>query len=198
MSIPKRGVFLEKLLANAEGKEILDVGCGRFKMPGAIGIDMIDAREVDINHDLNEFPWPLEDNRFDLVVFKHVIEHINDVERALAEIIRIAKDGAYVYIETPHYTNNDSWGDFTHIRHLNSRSLREYFTKTPPTMKELISYVDLKGKWKTLGLEWMINRVNTRPESRFWRKKVRDRWEKYYSFIIRGGNMYFVLKVVKE
>lgn len=198
MSIPKRGRILEELLRKAAGKKILDIGCGRFKVPGAVGVDLIEDDCVDHSFDLNEFPWPLPDDHFDLVVFKHVIEHVHDVPRSLAEIVRISKHGAYLYVETPHYTNNDSWGDPTHLRHLNSRSLQDSFDDTLPTMKQLVSYVDLKGKWKTFKIEWMINRVNSRPESRFWRKSIRDRWEKYYSFIIRAGNMYFVLKCVKK
>ncbi len=198
MSIPKIARFLEELLSQASGKKILDVGCGRFKIPGAIGIDLIEDDGVDVNHDLNIFPWPLPDDHFDLVIVKHVIEHVADVPKTLAEVIRISKHGALVYVETPHYSNNDSWGDPTHLRHLNSRFLIESFNETPPFMKQLLSYVDLKGKWKTLGLEWMINRVNKKPGSRFWRKSVRDKWEKYYSFMIRAGNMYFVLQVVKK
>lgn len=198
MSIPKRGRILEELLRNAAGKKILDIGCGRFKVPGAIGIDQIEDEGVDVQFDLNEFPWPFPDDHFDLVVYKHVIEHVADVPRSLREIIRIAKHGAFFYVETPHYSNNDSWGDPTHLRHLNSRSMQDSFDDTLPTMKQLVSYVDLKGKWKTFKLEWMINRVNARPDSRFWRKSVRDRWEKHYSFMIRGGNMYFVLQCVKE
>ncbi len=188
---------MDGLLSDASGKNILDLGCGTQKVPGAVGIDFIALDGVDIVHDLSEFPWPLPDDKFDLVVFKHAVEHVPDIPRTMAEIMRISKDGARVYVETPHYTNNDSWGDPSHVRHLNSRSMQEFCGKTPPTMKELVSYVELKGKWKTLKLEWMINRVNDRPDSKFWRKSLRDRWEKYYSFIIRGGNMFFVLQVIK-
>jgi SAM-dependent methyltransferase len=167
MSIPKRGRILEELLLKAAGKNILDIGCGRFKVPNAVGVDLIEDDGVDVSHDLNEFPWPFPDDHFDLVVFKHVIEHVADVPRSLSEIIRIAKHGAYFYVETPHYSNNDSWGDPTHLRHLNSRTLEDSFDDTLPTMKQLVSYVDLKGKWKTFKLEWMINRVNDKPDSRF-------------------------------
>ncbi len=197
MSIPKRGRILDGLLSDATGKNILDLGCGTQKVPGAVGIDFIEADGVDITHDLSVFPWPLPDDNFDLVVFKHAVEHVPDIPRTMKEIIRVSKNGARIYVETPHYTNNDSWGDPCHVRHLNSRSMQEFCGATPPTMKELVSYVELKGKWKTLKLEWMINRVNDRPYSKFWRKSLRDRWEKYYSFIIRGGNMFFVLQVIK-
>lgn len=33
MSIPKLARFLDELLTEAAGKKILDIGCGRFKVP---------------------------------------------------------------------------------------------------------------------------------------------------------------------
>ena len=43
----------------------LDLGCGNNKRLGAIGIDFNDLDAVDIIHDLNVFPYPLEDSSFD-------------------------------------------------------------------------------------------------------------------------------------
>ena len=40
----------------------LDIGCGRGKPDGYIGIDMLDFDGVDIVWNLENFPWPLEDN----------------------------------------------------------------------------------------------------------------------------------------
>jgi len=50
----------------APGKSaVLDVGCGRYKIPKAIGIDRCKFPEVDVVHDLDKYPWPFEDNAFD-------------------------------------------------------------------------------------------------------------------------------------
>src|SRR5436190_1707390 len=53
--------------------ETLDIGCGGSKTPGAVGIDILPAPGVDIVHDLNKLPWPLEPNRFDAIVCSHVL-----------------------------------------------------------------------------------------------------------------------------
>jgi hypothetical protein len=42
--------------------KILDVGCGKNKRKGAIGIDIDPNSDADVIHDLNIFPWPFNDN----------------------------------------------------------------------------------------------------------------------------------------
>ena len=57
----------------------------------------------------------------------HIIEHVRDVTRTMAEIHRVARDGADVFIVTPHFSSHNSYTDPTHVRHLAARSFR-YFT----------------------------------------------------------------------
>ncbi|HXQ20210.1 MAG TPA: methyltransferase domain-containing protein [Candidatus Acidoferrales bacterium] len=97
---------------------ILDVGCGHRKATDSIGIDVRRYPGVDIVHDLEVFPWPLESDRFDLVICSHIIEHIHNVPRFLKEIHRLCTDGADVRIDTPHFSSLDSWTDPSHRQHL--------------------------------------------------------------------------------
>jgi SAM-dependent methyltransferase len=107
---------------------ILDVGCGTRKAePGAVGIDVHPGSAADIVWNLDEFPWPLDSDAFDRVHMSHVIEHVRDVTRIMAEIHRLARNGADVFIVTPHFSSHNSYTDPTHIRHLAARSFR-YFT----------------------------------------------------------------------
>ena len=84
--------------------EILDIGCGQSKTPGAVGIDILPAPGVDIVHDLNRLPWPLEPNRFDAIICSHVLEHLLDLVGVLNEIHRVSRNGARVKIITPHFS----------------------------------------------------------------------------------------------
>jgi hypothetical protein len=54
----------------------LDIGCGANKKEGFTGIDIAAIEGVDIVHDLNVYPWPIEDNSIDEVWCSHYIEHI--------------------------------------------------------------------------------------------------------------------------
>ena len=43
------------------------------------------------------------DNTFDFVYCFTVLEHVNDVEKSISEMIRVAKKGGYIFIHTPDY-----------------------------------------------------------------------------------------------
>jgi len=97
----------------------LDIGCGPAKPEGFDGIDGFGYPGVDYIHDLDsDGPWPIEDNRYTYLRANHVIEHVRDLGKFFAEIHRIARHGAIVRIETPHFSARNSWADPTHVHHL--------------------------------------------------------------------------------
>lgn len=106
---------------------ILDIGCGNKKMEAsAIGIDKLPGA-ADIVWDLDSFPWPLETNCFSKIYMSHIIEHLSDPMRAMAEVHRVAQNDAEVLIVTPHFSSHNSYVDPTHKLHLAAGSF-EYFT----------------------------------------------------------------------
>jgi SAM-dependent methyltransferase len=50
-------------------------------------------------HDLNLFPYPFEDDEFEKVFASHVLEHLDEPQKALYEMLRIART---VEIYVPH------------------------------------------------------------------------------------------------
>ena len=93
---------------------VLDVGCGQSKWPGAIGLDISPDTTADVVADLNEFPYPLEDGRFDQILCQDVIEHVREPLRFLSELHRVAKPGARIHVRTPHFSSLLAYGDPTH------------------------------------------------------------------------------------
>jgi SAM-dependent methyltransferase len=100
----------------------LDIGCGLRKHPGAIGVDVRALPAVDVICDLNRFPYPFASDAADEVFLHHILEHLDDPVRALAEIWRIARNGAAVRIRVPHYTGRYAWKDPTHKHCFTSES----------------------------------------------------------------------------
>ena len=45
--------------------KILDLGCGKKKRPGSVGVDINPNSDADIIHDLNVFPYPFENSSFE-------------------------------------------------------------------------------------------------------------------------------------
>jgi SAM-dependent methyltransferase len=181
-------------------KQILDVGCGRNKVRGAIGLDRYAVPGVDIIHDLDQYPYPFRNGSFDEIHARHVIEHVELVGKFMDELHRIGKPGARYFINTPHYSYSNSWRDPTHRWHFSSYSF-EYFEAGHPSEHytgsarfRLISVrVTLLNLWRRLGIEWLINLVNQHPRARFFRKF----WEEYLSMVIRAREIQAVLEAVK-
>lgn len=96
-------------------KKILHAGCGNTKIPEAIGLDFIDLPGfVDIIHDLNELPYPFEDNFFDEIHLYHVLEHLGNPLKVIEEMHRILKNDGILYIRAPHFSSMGAFSDITH------------------------------------------------------------------------------------
>jgi SAM-dependent methyltransferase len=53
-----------------------------------------------------------EEKTFDLVIANHVLEHVDDDLKALAEIYRVLKPGAYAILQTPYSAKlHQTWED---------------------------------------------------------------------------------------
>ena len=113
---------------------VLDIGCGSRKIePGAVGIDISPGSAADHVWDLDRYPWPLDSSSFTRIHMSHVIEHLDDPMRAMAEVWRVACDGADVHIATPHFSSHNSYVDPTHKRHLAAASFQYFTGKNFPT-----------------------------------------------------------------
>jgi SAM-dependent methyltransferase len=192
-------VFLS-VFSVAEMK-ILDVGCGSNKYEGAIGLDNNPRTAADVIHDLGVIPYPFPDDEFDLIVSRHVIEHVPDVMAFITELHRITKHGGKIRLVTPHYTNPDWATDPTHRNHFNSYTLNTFLPDrqvfdfyTDVTLKPVKNYVSLLNLWRSLGIEFLVNLDQKSPRFRFTRKF----WEHYLSYIFRGKELHFEFEVVKK
>ena len=180
--------------------KILDVGCGVNKYEGAIGLDNNPRTGADVIHDLGLVPYPFEDNEFDFVISRHVVEHVPDVVAFVEELWRITKPGGRIKLVAPHYTNPDWATDPTHKNHLNSYSFNSFIPErqvfdfyTDVKLKPISTYVSITNLWKAMGVEFLVNLDQKAPRFRFLRKF----WEHYLSFIFRGKELHFEFEVIK-
>lgn len=169
--------------------DVLDVGCGSAKWPGAIGLDVSPDTAADIVHDLDVFPYPFADDSFDQVLMQDVIEHVAQPIQVMQELHRICRDGARIHIRTPHFSSVLAYSDPTH-KHVFSRlgveSLAEpRFSHYTPVRFEVIHVtLDLWRPFRALGLGTLANRFPV-P------------YEKYGAFRFPAMNIRAELKVVK-
>lgn len=181
--------------------KILDVGCGANKYEGAIGLDNNPRTAADVIHDLGELPYPFPDNEFDLIVSRHVIEHVPDVMGFVTELYRITKPGGRIRLVMPHYTNPDWATDPTHRNHFNSYSFNTFVADrqvfdfyTDVRLRPVRTYVSLLSLWRAFGFELLVNLDQRAEGMRFLRKF----WEHYLSNVVRGKELEFEFEVVKD
>lgn len=105
---------------------VLHLGCGRKKCPGAFGVDRMPGPDVDLQHDLDDRPWPLPPDHFAKAYLVDVLEHLDDPIGALEEVHRVCRAGAEVVIIGPSASSHHLWGDPTHRRAFTSRSFAAF------------------------------------------------------------------------
>ena len=108
---------LPKLIEEKGGIR-LDVGCGRAKQSGWVGMDKRPIKEADIIHNLEVIPWPLPSDCAIQVLCSHVLEHIDprNFLDVMNEIHRVTKHDGQVLISTPYAGSYGAYQDPTHTR----------------------------------------------------------------------------------
>ncbi|WP_231597189.1 class I SAM-dependent methyltransferase [Synechococcus sp. CBW1004] len=108
------------------GAVAIDLGCGRKKTPGTIGIDRTSFEQTDIVTDLESQPLPFKDDYVDLIWADQVIEHINNFIPLMKEIHRVLKPGGQFIAKTPYFRSAYSVVDPTHVRQFSIMSMDYY------------------------------------------------------------------------
>lgn len=117
----------------------LDIACGQNKQKDYIGIDIVNIPGVDIVHDLEMYPWPIESESCEEVKISHYIEHTKDLIKFMEEIYRILKPSGKCMINAPYYTSIRCWQDPTHVRAISEATFL-YFNKEWRTVNKLEHY----------------------------------------------------------
>jgi ubiquinone/menaquinone biosynthesis C-methylase UbiE len=94
---------------------VLDLGCGRAKQPGSLGLDRRPLPGVDVVADF-EASLPLASDSVDGVYSKSVLEHLDHFESLMEELHRVVKLGGEIHLLVPHFSSPLSFSDFTHRR----------------------------------------------------------------------------------
>ena len=94
----------------------IDLGCGKRKVRGSIGVDIVPSPAVDVVADFSQ-GLPFRDNSADAVYAYHLLEHLDDFLGFMGEIWRICRPDGRVYIKVPHASSSYvTWKDPTHKR----------------------------------------------------------------------------------
>lgn len=184
----------------------LDIGCGRARAEGFIGVDSQPGSDAHLRCDVDE-GLPFRDGLFSEVRMSHVFEHVKDPVRLMEEIRRVSLPGATVTIRGPHFSSPHlAWGDPTHRRALSAGSFlffeggwhghrKRFRVSSIRLLRGETEWGSVRGKpWRyplvllNRAIEGLVNR------SLSWT----NRYERSLSGYVRFPEIVAVLEVVKE
>jgi SAM-dependent methyltransferase len=160
----------------------LNLGCGDDIRNGYLNIDKYIKADKQI--ELNKVPYPFKTNSVDEILALNILEHLNNPYDILMEWHRICKHGAVIKILVPHFSSGNAWGDIQHTR---PYSVGAFFNK------DICNYFEVV-KWKVY-----LNYINSifRPLINYNLLCCKI-WEYFFSGVIRSGDLYIELKVIKK
>lgn len=158
-------------MKNDSKLKLLDLGCGKKKRPGAIGVDYSDRHNADVIHDLNVFPYPLMGDEFDEIYLDNVLEHLDDPMRVMEEVHRLSKPGGLVKVIVPYFRSVWAFIDPTHKHFFTVDSFAYYdpdhiicqrydYVKTRFKVERVVFNETLPSRWPK---QMIINLANRWP-----------------------------------
>jgi SAM-dependent methyltransferase len=140
----------KKKVVKINQKIRLDIGCGFNKQLGFTGLDKRKLPGVDIVHDAECFPYPLDDESCDLINMSHVIEHIKPWYQIdiMNECWRLLVMGGVLLISTPYGGSFRYFQDPTHCTPWNEATVMYFASLDQQGRQSLLYQVYKPLPWK--------------------------------------------------
>jgi predicted SAM-dependent methyltransferase len=139
---------------------VVDLGCGKKKVAGAIGVDAKSLPGVDIVHDIGKDPLPFKVGSVDVIYANMILEHVPDLLWTMGDIHRVLKPGGVLKAKVPYFNSLNAYSDPTHKNFFTEKTFL-YFTREA----ELNYYVDYK---------FTLVKQELRNNATSWAEKARN------------------------
>jgi predicted SAM-dependent methyltransferase len=175
----------------------LDLGCGTTKKDGFYGVDLNNFIGVDVIHDLNQFPYPFEDNSVNEIWMDNVLEHLDKPLLVMSEIFRICKNNSRVTISVPYFRSLYAAIDPTHVNFF-SVSYFNYFDPAHPFFQKYqyskarfsVKNIEFDREWKAK-MGFFHTRLVRYAEKHPWK------YEEKLSHLLPLNSLTFHLETIK-
>ncbi len=191
-------------------KKLLDIGSGKgnhlvgFSRNGIIikGLDKrkecieilsgFDIRECDLEKD----HFPFEDNYFDFVFSKSILEHVYNTENIVKETYRVLKPGGITVQMTPDWTTDYKyfWDDPTHVKPFTRKGLMQVFILHDFIEVKCEGFYQIPFLWKYPMFTFITRIISLLPN----RLKWKDREGKIQNVLIRHSKERMLLLSAKK
>ena len=143
---PSFKVDIKKII-NDGGPLVVELGGGQKSRKDRITVDKIDLPNVDIVADLERGLPFLPDDSVDEIHCRSLLEHIENFENLMQEIVRVLKKSGRAHIFVPHFSNPYYYSDYTHKRFFGLYTFY-YFVDSELQLKRKVPnfYTDIRIK----------------------------------------------------
>lgn len=191
--------YKSALIPNTEQQpRLLDIGSGKgnhlvgFSRCGieSFGIDKRDEcikilKDFDIRPcDLEKDQFPFEDNYFDFIFTKSVLEHVYNTENFLRESLRVLRPGGVAVMMTPDWRSQMKhfWDDYTHVHAFTRKGLQNAMKINGFAKVQCNFFYQLPFAWKTSAVVPILQLIAMLPDSLKWKDRQESRHRKLIRF----------------
>ena len=154
--------YLLKKYVSKKGGKFLDIGCGFGDYLQAFQNIGYEVKGYDLSPETMKLPFdisignlekdklPYQENEFDVIFSKSVIEHLFVPENYLIEIKRVLKPGGRFFCLCPDWNSqkDNFYNDPTHVHPYNLSSLNQLFQMYNFKIIEVTGFYQLPFVWK--------------------------------------------------
>lgn len=147
-----------------------DLGCGRRKQPGAIGVDSVALTGVDVVARLEALPF--RPGSLAGAHAHHVLEHVDDLASVMGQIHASLRPGGRLVASVPYFSSAGAYADPTHRRWFTYTTF-EHFTAPTESgwqanrhtwftglhFRVLGRHLEFGRLHRLTGVEWLANRL---------------------------------------
>lgn len=177
--------------------DFLDLGCGDGEYVKQFTKIIARVVGIDSDIDFNKDPLPYEDESFNMVFTKSVIEHIPNTSHFLKEIYRVLRPGGKILILTPAWEYNMKWfyDDPTHVKPFHRKGLQDALRMANFEDVEVNYFYHLPQTWNNPWFKYIATLVRKfTPDSFRWK----DKEEQHMNVFIRFSKEVQLLAVATK
>ena len=139
-----------------------------------------DVRECDIERE----PFPFEDDFFDFVFSKSVLEHVTNTDNFLSQTLRVLKPGGVAVMLTPDWRSQRDyfWDDYTHVKAFTRKGLQNALRINGFEDGRCEYFLQLPFYWKRPYLSPVVATLALLPDAFKWKDRQESQPRKLIRF----------------
>lgn len=176
----------ENFICNQNLNKVLDLGCGNGMFLEALkncynnaqthGVDFRIDENISDHHKINACNFeldqlPYEDNSFDLIFSKSVLEHVRGLDHFTGEIKRVLSKNGHFICMVPEWNSqkNHFYDDYTHVSPFTPKGLRNCLQSNGFKVCHIQVFYQLPFLWKMPYLKFLPILLSLLPDSLKWK-----------------------------